>query len=167
MKRYLLALDQGTTSSRAILFDADHNMISTAQRELTQYYPHSGWVEQDAMEIWSAQYAVMTEVINRSGIDPHEIAAIGITNQRETTVLWDRQTGRPVCRAIVWQCRRTAPYIDTLISRGLGETIHQVTGLIPVSYTHLDVYKRQDMRRPAEPAWPQRQSRRPHRGLYP
>ena len=134
MKRYLLALDQGTTSSRAILFDADHNMISTAQRELTQYYPHSGWVEQDAMEIWSAQYAVMTEVINRSGIDPHEIAAIGITNQRETTVLWDRQTGRPVCRAIVWQCRRTAPYIDTLISRGLGETIHQVTGLIPDAY---------------------------------
>ena len=134
MKRYILALDQGTTSSRAILFDSAHNILSSAQREFTQYYPQSGWVEQNPLEIWSTQYAVMTEAINRSGIDPHDIAAIGISNQRETTIMWDKKTGLPVCNAIVWQCRRTAPIVDELISRGLNEAIHDATGLLPDAY---------------------------------
>lgn len=134
MEPYLLALDQGTTSSRAILFDRDQTIIGTAQKEFHQFYPHEGWVEHDAMEIWSSQYGVMMEVIARSGISPNEIAAIGITNQRETTILWDRETGRPIHNAIVWQCRRTAPLVDDLLARGLESHIKEVTGLVPDAY---------------------------------
>ena len=134
MGKYILALDQGTTSSRAILFDREQNILGVAQKELTQYYPQEGWVEQDAMEIWSSQYGVMMEAIARSGVEPAEIAAIGITNQRETTILWDRATGRPLHNAIVWQCRRTAELVDQLRSDGLEEHIRAVTGLLPDAY---------------------------------
>ena len=134
MKKYLLALDQGTTSSRAILFDRDQNILAISQRELTQIYPHEGWVEQNPMEIYSSQYAVMVEVLASSGIDPNEVAAIGITNQRETTILWDRKSGLPIYNAIVWQCRRTAPLVERLKGDGLGNVIREKTGLIPDAY---------------------------------
>ena len=134
MGNYILALDQGTTSSRAILFDREQNILGVSQKEFTQFYPHDGWVEHDPMEIWSSQYAVMMEVVAQSGVDPREIAAIGITNQRETTIVWDKETGKPVYNAIVWQCRRTADIVDGLVSRGLGEHIRKTTGLIPDAY---------------------------------
>ena len=134
MSRYLLALDQGTTSSRAILFDEDQNIVSVAQKEFTQYYPASGWVEHNPMEIYSSIYGVMMEVITQSGIDVQDIAAIGITNQRETTVVWDRTTGRPIHNAIVWQCRRTAPICDELAARGLTDYIKKTTGLVLDAY---------------------------------
>ncbi|WP_297288685.1 glycerol kinase GlpK [uncultured Flavonifractor sp.] len=134
MEKYILSLDQGTTSSRAILFDSEQNIIGISQKEFTQIYPQEGWVEHDAMEIWSSQYAVMMEVIAQSGIDPASIAAIGITNQRETTILWDKATGRPICNAIVWQCRRTAGIVDQLMADGLGDHIRKTTGLIPDAY---------------------------------
>ena len=107
-KKYIIALDQGTTSSRAIIFDKNMNIVSTAQKELTQIYPKPGWVEHNPLEIWSSQRSVLTEVIARSGISLKNVAAIGITNQRETTIVWDKNTGEPVYNAIVWQCRRTA-----------------------------------------------------------
>ncbi len=134
MGTYLLALDQGTTSSRAILFDREQNIIAVSQKEFTQLYPREGWVEHDPMEIWSSQYGVMMEVIAQSGVKPADIAAIGITNQRETTILWDRATGRPICNAIVWQCRRTAELVDRLRAQGLEEHIRSTTGLIPDAY---------------------------------
>ena len=134
MGRYILALDQGTTSSRAILFDREQNIIGLAQKEFTQIYPQEGWVEHDPMEIWSSQYAVMMEVIAKTGVSPADIAAIGITNQRETTILWERATGRPIANAIVWQCRRTAPLVDRLLEEGLGEHIRKTTGLVPDAY---------------------------------
>ena len=134
MPRYLLALDQGTTSSRAILFDENQNIVSSAQKELTQYYPQSGWVEHDPMEIYSTVWAVMMEVITRADIDTHDVAAIGITNQRETTVVWDKTTGKPIYNAIVWQCRRTADICDELTARRLTEHIRQTTGLVPDAY---------------------------------
>lgn len=134
MAKYILALDQGTTSSRAILFDDAQNIVAMTQREFPQIYPREGWVEHDPMEIWSSQYGVMMEVVAKSGVEPADIAAIGITNQRETTVLWDKETGRPVYNAIVWQCRRTAPIIDDLVARGYGDTIRQKTGLVPDAY---------------------------------
>lgn len=134
MSRYLLALDQGTTSSRAILFDEDQNIVSVAQKEFTQYYPNSGWVEHNPMEIYSSIYGVMMEVITQSGIDVHDIAAIGITNQRETTIVWDKTTGRPIHNAIVWQCRRTAPICDELAARGLTGYIKKTTGLVLDAY---------------------------------
>lgn len=134
MSKYVMALDQGTTSSRAILFDKDQNIIAVAQKEFTQFYPKEGWVEHDAMEIWSSQYAVMMEVIAKSDIEVRDIAAIGITNQRETTVVWDKNTGRPICNAIVWQCRRTAPLVNELHRQGLDEHIKNVTGLVPDAY---------------------------------
>ena len=134
MPTYLLALDQGTTSSRAILFDREQRIVGTAQKEFTQHYPREGWVEHDAMEIWSSQYSVMMEVLAQSGVDPADIAAIGITNQRETTILWDKETGRPIHNAIVWQCRRTAPMVDALLEQGLGEHIRRTTGLVPDAY---------------------------------
>ena len=118
MKHYIAALDQGTTSSRCILFDWEQNMIGSAQRELKQLYPKPGWVEQDPMEIWSTQYSVLTEVLAQTGVAPEELAAIGITNQRETTIVWDRETGRPVSNAIVWQFRRTAPLCEELKADG-------------------------------------------------
>ncbi len=134
MEQYILSLDQGTTSSRAILFDREQNIIGISQKEFTQIYPREGWVEHDAMEIWSSQYAVMMEIIAQSGVDPAKIAAIGITNQRETTVLWDKATGRPICNAIVWQCRRTAGIVDQLLADGLEGHIRRTTGLIPDAY---------------------------------
>ena len=134
MGNYILALDQGTTSSRAILFDREQNMIAVSQKEFTQYYPQEGWVEQDPMEIYSSQYAVMMEAVAQSGIDVQEIAGIGITNQRETTILWDKTTGRPIYNAIVWQCRRTAELVDELKAQGLESYIRENTGLIPDAY---------------------------------
>ena len=134
MGRYILALDQGTTSSRAILFDEEQNMVGVAQKEFPQLYPREGWVEHDPMEIWSSQYAVMMEVIAKTGVSPADIAAIGLTNQRETTILWERATGRPIANAIVWQCRRTAPLVDRLLEEGLGEHIRKTTGLVPDAY---------------------------------
>ena len=116
MGTYLLSLDQGTTSSRAILFDREQNILGVSQKEFTQCFPRDGWVEHNAMEIWSSQYAVMMEVIAQTGISPKDIAAIGITNQRETTILWDRDTGQPIYNAIVWQCRRTADIVDELVA---------------------------------------------------
>ena len=134
-KKYILALDQGTTSSRAILFDRQQRIVDSSQREFTQIYPQDGWVEHDPMEIWSSQLGVLNEVIAHSGVALEEIAAIGITNQRETTILWDRQTGRPIYNAIVWQCRRTAAIIDALLTQpGMDEYIRQNTGLVPDAY---------------------------------
>ena len=133
--KYVLALDQGTTSSRAILFDNEQNIIAVQQREFEQIYPQQGWVEHNPMEIWSTQYGVMNEVVAQSGVDVHDIAAIGITNQRETTILWEKATGRPIYNAIVWQCRRTAPLVDELVQQpGMTEYIRENTGLMPDAY---------------------------------
>jgi glycerol kinase len=134
MGKYVLALDQGTTSSRAILFDQEQNMIGVAQKEFAQIYPREGWVEHDPMEIYSSQYAVMMELITQYGVSTGDIAAIGITNQRETTILWDKHTGRPICNAIVWQCRRTSDIVDALVQEGLGDHIRKTTGLVPDAY---------------------------------
>ena len=135
MKQYIAALDQGTTSSRCIIFDREQNIVGVAQREFTQLYPQPGWVEHDPMEIWSSQYSVLTEALAQTGIAPEELAAIGITNQRETTVVWDRHTGRPVYNAIVWQCRRTAPLCEELKrDRALTQYIQEHTGLLPDAY---------------------------------
>lgn len=128
--RYIMALDQGTTSSRCILFDREGNIASSAQREFRQYYPQPGYVEHDAMEIWDSQLTVAREAMARLGVTYRDIAAIGITNQRETTVLWDRVTGEPVCPAIVWQCRRTADYCARLTSEGLTDFFRERTGLV-------------------------------------
>ena len=134
MGTYLLALDQGTTSSRAILFDCRQNIVAVAQKEFAQQYPRQGWVEHDAMEIWSSEYAVMMEVLAKADVPARDIAAIGITNQRETTVLWDRETGRPIYNAIVWQCRRTSGLVDDLLAQGYGDHIRKTTGLVPDAY---------------------------------
>ena len=134
VKKYIMALDQGTTSSRAIIFDHNGEIIKIAQNEFTQYYPKAGWVEHDAMEIWGSQSGVASEVLETAGIRPEEIAAIGITNQRETTVVWDKTTGRPIYNAIVWQCRRTASYCDELRERGLEDYIRENTGLVIDAY---------------------------------
>ena len=132
---YVLALDQGTTSSRCILFDRQQNIVGLAQREFGQHYPRPGWVEHDPMEIYSSQYSVLTEVLAQSGVDPAQVAAIGITNQRETTIVWDRETGRPVYNAIVWQCRRTAALCEELkADAGLTAYIREHTGLLPDAY---------------------------------
>ena len=133
-KQYVMALDAGTTSCRAILFDAQQNIVGLAQREFTQHYPRPGWVEHDPMEIYSCQYGVMTEVLARAGVDAADIAGLGITNQRETTVVWDRETGRPIFNAIVWQCRRTAPLVERLVKTLPAEVIRQKTGLLPDAY---------------------------------
>ena len=129
MKKYILALDEGTTSARSILFDRECNMVCSSQHEFTQYYPHPGWVEQDPMEIYANQYATLTECIAKSGISPDEIAGIGITNQRETTIIWNKITGKPIYNAIVWQCRRTANMCDELVKNGYSEYIQKTTGL--------------------------------------
>lgn len=134
MSRYILALDQGTTSSRAILFDNKQSIIEIAQREFPQIYPQEGWVEHNPMDIFSSQYAVMMEVIARSGVNVEDIGAIGITNQRETTIVWDKQTGQPIYNAIVWQCRRTAEIVDDLKAQGFADYIKETTGLIPDAY---------------------------------
>ncbi len=129
MKQYILALDEGTTSARAILFDRDGHLVAKAQHEFPQIYPRPGWVEHDPMTIYANQYAAMTECIAGSGIDPAEIAAVGITNQRETTVVWDKFTGKPLCNAIVWQCRRTADICHELEVAGHADFIRERTGL--------------------------------------
>lgn len=129
MQKYILALDQGTTSSRAILFDEEQNIVGMAQKELTQIYPKAGYIEHDPEEIWSTQYSVLLEVLHRSAIPLQQIAGIGITNQRETTILWDKVTGRPVYNAIVWQCRRTAALCEKLKSECLESLVSQTTGL--------------------------------------
>ncbi len=134
MGKYLIALDQGTTSSRSIIFDKQGNIINSAQMEFTQIFPQPGWVEHDPMEIWSSQLAVLTEAKARGGIDTSDIAAIGITNQRETTIVWDRHTGKPVYNAIVWQCRRTAEYCDELKAKGFDKVVREKTGLLVDAY---------------------------------
>ena len=134
MKKYIMALDQGTTSSRCIIYDKKGNMVSVAQKEFTQIYPKEGWVEHDAMEIWSTQMGVAQEALLKIGCTYKNIDAIGITNQRETTVVWDKETGEPVYNAIVWQCHRTAEYCDQLTAKGCGEMIRQKTGLLIDAY---------------------------------
>lgn len=134
MSKFILALDQGTTSSRAIVFDKQGNMVATAQKEFTQIFPQPGWVEHDANEIWSTQLGVATEAILKAGITVKDIAAIGITNQRETTVIWDRASGQPIYNAIVWQDRRTADYCDQLKQQGHAATIQSKTGLVTDAY---------------------------------
>lgn len=129
MKQFVMALDAGTTSNRCILFDRQGNIRSVAQKEFTQYFPKPGWVEHDADEIWSTQLGVAVEAMSKIGAEAADIAAIGITNQRETAVVWDRRTGEPVCHAIVWQCRRTAGFCDKLIADGLEDMIRRKTGL--------------------------------------
>ena len=133
-EKYILALDQGTTSCRAILFNHESEVIGVAQKEFTQFYPKPGWVEHDAEEIWSTQYGVMAELLVRTGVSPTEIAGIGITNQRETTVVWDKITGKPIYRAIVWQCRRTTEIVEELKVKGWEETIRSKTGLVLDAY---------------------------------
>ena len=133
-KKYVMALDQGTTSSRCILFDRQGNAVSMAQKEFTQIYPRTGWVEHDAMEIWSSQYGVAAEAMAKIGSDAGDIEAIGITNQRETTIVWDRNTGVPVYNAICWQCHRTADRIDELKAQGYDKLIKNKTGLVPDAY---------------------------------
>ena len=133
-KKYILALDQGTTSSRAVIFDKECNKICMEQSEFTQYYPKAGWVEHDAEELFNCQLNVMLEAVKKSGINPEEISSIGITNQRETVVLWEKETGKPVCHAIVWQCRRTAEIVDSLVVQGYSGKIRAATGLIPDAY---------------------------------
>ncbi len=130
MKKYIMALDSGTTSNRCILFDREGNMCSVAQKEFTQYFPRPGWVEHDANEIWQSQLSVAREAMRKIGATYDEVAAIGITNQRETTVVWDRTTGQPICHAIVWQCRRTSDYADELKEKGLTDAFRQRTGLV-------------------------------------
>lgn len=134
MSKYILSLDQGTTSSRAIIFDKKGAIISTAQKEFTQIFPQPGWVEHDANEIWSTQLGVATEAVLKAGLTINDVAAIGITNQRETTVVWDRDTHLPICNAIVWQDRRTADYCDTLKKEGHAEKIKEKTGLVTDAY---------------------------------
>src|SRR5215831_16109528 len=131
---YILALDQGTTSSRAIVFDRDGSIRAVAQREFAQIYPQPGWVEHDPMEIWASQFGVMAEVLAKAGLSAADIAAIGITNQRETTILWERASGKPVANAIVWQDRRTAPDCDALREAGHASMIARKTGLVIDAY---------------------------------
>lgn len=134
MKKYVMALDQGTTSSRCILFDKQGNVCSMAQKEFAQIYPKQGWVEHDPMEIWSSQLSVAAEAVSKIRASVADIAAIGITNQRETTVVWNRHTGIPVYNAIVWQCRRTSDRIQKLEADGMSEYVHRTTGLVPDAY---------------------------------
>lgn len=134
MKKYILALDQGTTSSRCILFDKQGNICSMAQKEFEQIYPHAGWVEHDPMEIWASQLSVATEAISKIGATGENIEGIGITNQRETTIVWNRHTGEPVYNAIVWQCRRTAERIKDMVKNGWSDYIKKTTGLVPDAY---------------------------------
>lgn len=133
-KKYILALDQGTTSSRAIIFDKNGSAVGVAQKEFRQIYPQPGWVEHDAMEIWGTESGVAREVLETTGIKPQEIAAMGITNQRETTIVWDKYTGKPIYNAIVWQCRRTSTICDQLKEKGLETYIRENTGLVVDAY---------------------------------
>lgn len=130
MSKYIMALDAGTTSNRCILFNRNGEIKSVAQKEFTQYFPHSGWVEHDAQEIWLTQYSVASEALSKIGAKAEDIAAIGITNQRETTIVWDKETGEPIHHAIVWQDRRTADYCESLVEKGLAEPYREKTGLV-------------------------------------
>ena len=132
--KYIMSLDQGTTSSRCILFDKAGNICASVQKEFKQFYPHPGWVEHDANEIWDTTLEVSRAAMAKLGIEAADIAAIGITNQRETTVIWDKETGEPIANAIVWQCRRTSDIIDDLVKGGYGDTIRYKTGLEPDAY---------------------------------
>lgn len=134
MEKYIVALDQGTTSSRAIIFDKDQNIIGVSQKEFRQIYPKEGWVEHDPMEIWGSQYSVLQEVLAKSNLNQSDIAAIGITNQRETTIVWDKKTGVPIYNAIVWQCRRTASICEELSKDGFDEYVKENTGLLIDAY---------------------------------
>ena len=133
-KKYVMALDAGTSSSRAIVFDREGKIVSVAQREFRQIYPHPGWVEHDPLDIWITQLAVAQEALEKAGATASSLAAVGITNQRETTVVWNRETGKPVCNAIVWQCRRTSDYCDELKAKGLAPFIREKTGLVVDAY---------------------------------
>ena len=132
--KYILALDQGTSSSRAIVFDHEGNICSVAQQEFTQHFPKPGWVEHDPMEIWSSEAAVIAQAITKMGVSGKDLAAIGITNQRETTIVWDAETGVPVYNAIVWQDRRTSAFCDAMKEQGLVDKIREKTGLIIDAY---------------------------------
>ena len=134
MAKYVMALDAGTTSNRCILFNEKGEMCSVAQREFTQYFPKPGWVEHDADEIWASMLGVAVEAMTKIGADASKIAAIGITNQRETAIVWDKNTGVPVYHAIVWQCRRTSEYCDSLMERGLVDRFREKTGLVIDAY---------------------------------
>ena len=134
MEKYIIALDQGTTSSRAVVFNKSQKLVGIAQREFTQYYPNPGWVEHDPMEIYASQYSMLTEVMAQNDISPAEVAAIGITNQRETTIVWEKSTGRPIYNAIVWQCRRTAEICSRLEDEGMAPYIQEATGLVIDAY---------------------------------
>ena len=134
MKKYVMALDQGTTSSRCILFDKQGNICRMAQKEFPQIYPKPGWVEHNPMEIWSSQLSVVTEAISKIGASGEDIAALGITNQRETTIVWNRHTGEPVYNAIVWQCRRTADKIKQLVEDGWYDYVQKTRGIVPDDY---------------------------------
>ena len=134
MNKYIMSLDLGTTSCRSILFDKKGQICSVAQKEFTQYFPEPGWVEHDAEEIWATQKGLMFEALEKLGVEMSDVAGIGITNQRETTVVWDKQTGRPICKAIVWQCRRTAEYCDELKAQGLANMFREKTGLVLDAY---------------------------------
>lgn len=133
-KKYIIALDQGTTSSRAVLLDKNANIVEVAQREFTQIYPKAGWVEHNAMEIWASQSSTLNEVVAKAGITADEIAGIGITNQRETTVVWEKETGKPIYNAIVWQCRRTSDFCAKLKADGHEDYIRKTTGLVVDPY---------------------------------
>ncbi|MEY4302433.1 MAG: Glycerol kinase, partial [Pseudomonadota bacterium] len=132
--KYILSLDQGTTSSRAVLFNRNGQPVATAQQEFTQYFPQPGWVEHDALEIWQSQKNVMQEVLQKAKVSASQIQSIGITNQRETSVVWDRRTGQPIAPAIVWQDRRTAGLCDKLKSQGAAAGIQKKTGLVLDAY---------------------------------
>ena len=127
---YMMALDQGTTSSRAILFNKAGEIVETSQREFEQFYPQPGWVEHDANEIWTSILSCIANVIRKANIEPHQVAGIGITNQRETTIVWDKQTGKPIYHAIVWQSRQTVDVCDELIKAGYNDRIREKTGLL-------------------------------------
>ena len=130
MERYIMSIDQGTTSTRAILFNKEGEIVSTAQREFTQHFPHLGWVEHDANEIWTSVLSVIATVLNDDNIYPHQISGIGITNQRETTIIWDKHTGRPIYNAIVWQSRQTQDIVQSLRDQGYEDTFRKKTGLV-------------------------------------
>src|SRR5207249_4812857 len=132
--KHILALDQGTTSSRAIVFDHSGSVVASAQQEFRQIFPKPGWVEHDAQEIWASQSYVASQSLNKANLTAGDVVAIGITNQRETTIVWERATGKPICNAIVWQDRRTAEACDQLKSRGLARTIRSKTGLVIDAY---------------------------------
>ena len=132
--QYIMSLDQGTTSSRCIIYNSRGEIISKAQKEFEQRYPKAGWIEHNPMEIWSSQLSVATEAMHLAGLTYSDIAGIGITNQRETTVIWDKNTGKPIYNAIVWQCRRTSERIDRMKSDGMCDKVRQKTGLVPDAY---------------------------------